>query len=225
MKTLTLLLPLTLIATACAAPVGEEHKDVGLDKRQWGYGPLGWGVGHGWGYGRPWGWGWKRDLEGHPDEHFAKRDAVPIEERDAHDNELDKRQYGYGGYGGGYRGGYGGGYGYRGGYYGGGYYGGGYRGGYRGGYGGYYKRNLDDSHPDLSKRDIIPLEERAIEPVNAATQPVNAATPPAEAAVQPAGAAVEPVDAAVQPAEAYPYWGRRPWGWGYGRGYGWGYGW
>ncbi|GAA5849891.1 hypothetical protein JCM9279_002454 [Rhodotorula babjevae] len=198
-----LLVPLALglVSTVSAAPVAApEHPDVDLAKRSpgllWDLDDLDYGYFDGY-YG-----GWKRDLEGHPDaDLLAKRDSLPVEERDAHPAELDKRQFGYGG-------GYGG-YGYRSNTgYSSGYYGAvnrGYNSGYssRGGRlvgGGFYKRDLDPATTDsLAKRSVSPdLEARAVEPV--------------EAAAEPAGAAVaEPVDAAAQPAEAYPYYGYRPW--------------
>ncbi|GAA5919953.1 hypothetical protein JCM8208_006478, partial [Rhodotorula glutinis] len=67
--------------------------------------------------------------------------------------------------------------------------------------GGFYKRDLDQAtSDDLAKRSDSPdhLEERAVEPVEAAAEPADAAV-------------AEPVDAAAQPAEAYPYYGYRPW--------------
>ncbi|GAA5929062.1 hypothetical protein JCM3775_006723 [Rhodotorula graminis] len=195
-------LALGLVSTVTAAPVvAQEHPDVDLAKRSpdllWALDDLDYGY-----YG--WRGGWKRDLDGHPNaEGLVKRDSFPIEERDVHPAELEKRQFG--GYGGGY-----GGYGYDRSSYNSGYYGavgGGYSSGYssRGGGGrlvggGFYKRDLDQATTDdLAKRsDSADLEARAVEPVEAAAEPANAAV-------------AEPVDAAAQPAEAYPYYGYRPW--------------
>ncbi|GAA5913623.1 hypothetical protein JCM8208_003994, partial [Rhodotorula glutinis] len=98
-------LALGLVSTVSAAPVvAQDHLDVDLAKRSPG---LLWDLDLDYGYYDGYYGGWKRDLEGHPDaEGLAKRDSFPVEERDVHPAELDKRQFG--GYGGGY-----GGYGYR----------------------------------------------------------------------------------------------------------------
>ncbi|KPV77104.1 uncharacterized protein RHOBADRAFT_52059 [Rhodotorula graminis WP1] len=156
-------LALGLVSTVTAAPVvAQEHPDVDLAKRSpdllWALDDLDYGY-----YG--WRGGWKRDLDGHPNaEGLVKRDSFPIEERDVHPAELEKRQFG--GYGGGY-----GGYGYD-------------RSSYNSGY--YGAATTDD----LAKRSDSPdLEARAVEPVEAAAEPANAAVAePVDAAAQPAEA-------------------------------------
>ncbi|TNY16991.1 hypothetical protein DMC30DRAFT_407104, partial [Rhodotorula diobovata] len=199
MKSLALLLPLvvSLLSSVSAAPVGQGQTDADLAKRFIWVDLDGPGLD----YYDGWHGIWKRDIDGHADaEHLAKRDSVvPLDERDIHPAELDKRSWGgynagYGGYGG-YRKTYGSGY--YGGFSGGsqsGYYGG--RGGVALGGGGLYRRDLE-----LDSALQADLTKRAVETAEAVTEPVEAAA---------AVSASEPVGAAAEPAEAYPHWGYRP---------------